>query len=172
MDNGRFLAVFLMQILHHFAKLACPAITFLLRYRSIFLHILLQVFAADPVHHRIDAAVVSIKHIVDPRQVLVLQAFQDRRLIFLIDLVLILELCALDHNLNIHAFFVCCKHIACTAQLVQHTDIVIVRVCEPQYDILAHKIPPNFRSYSSGAASPESRAHTSIQSSVLDRRLP
>ena len=40
-DNSRFFAVFLMQILHYFTQLTCPSITLLLRHRAILFHILL-----------------------------------------------------------------------------------------------------------------------------------
>ena len=97
-----------------------------------------------------------------------LQALQDRRFIFLIHDVLILQLGTLDHHINVHAFFMRNEQIARSAQPVQHPDIFIIRVGEAQYYIFAHRILPNFWSYSIGAASPESLAHTSIQSSVPD----
>ena len=62
------------------------------------------------------------------------------------------------------------EQIARSAQPVQHPDIFIIRVGEAQYYIFTHRILPNFWLYSIGAASPESLAHTSIQSSVPDVR--
>ena len=59
-DNSRFFAVFLMQILHHFTQLTCPAVALFLGDRAILFHILLQVLATDKIHHGINAAIVAI----------------------------------------------------------------------------------------------------------------
>lgn len=82
---------------------------------------------------------------------------------------MILHLCTLDYHINIHALFMSGKHISCATQPIQHMNIFIIWVRKPKRNCFAHKIPPSSRSYSSGAASPESLAHTSIHSAESER---
>ena len=120
-DDGRGL---FMEIGHHLAQLAGPAVGQFLVGGTVVAHKLGHVLPGDQVHDRVYVAVAALDHVVDAGQIAVLDAFEDIRLGPLVHPAQIFGLDPLDDHIHPQAAAIGAEQGAHTA-LAQRTDVKV-----------------------------------------------
>ena len=95
-----------MKISGHFTKLTSPSIGKLLIGRAMCFHIFLHIYARYHIHDRIDIAALAFNHVINTRQILMFERFQNVCLGAFIHPSLELLLHTLDNNIHVQTIFV------------------------------------------------------------------